>query len=219
MENIDFDYAQYLHENSIHPYSQYLYKDNSKQSYVWKISTLNQEAKVENIDKIKKIEQIYIKHNNVTLSVKSANVIREVSYKEFANKYVLDDKVQKKSVIKFITPTTFKSQGYYLNFPQIHNIYSNLLAKWNMFSKEISLQDKDVLNHLINYTHISGYKLRSTKFQMESIKINSFLGEVCVLINGPLTLVAIANLLFAYSEFSGIGAKTSMGMGGVKIGK
>jgi CRISPR/Cas system endoribonuclease Cas6 (RAMP superfamily) len=31
-----------------------------------------------------------------------------------------------------------------------------------------------------------------------------------------LTLVSIANLLFAFAEFSGIGAKTSVGMGGVQ---
>ena len=62
-----------------------------------------------------------------------------------------------------------------------------------------------------------GYKLRSTKYQMESIKINSFLGEICLLVKGPLTLVSIANLLFAYSEFAGIGAKTATGMGGIKI--
>jgi CRISPR-associated endoribonuclease Cas6 len=130
---------------------------------------------------------------------------------------MLKNSPQSKFTVKFITPTTFKTQGEYIIFPNINNIYSNLLMKWNSFSKEILLDDKDTQNHLVNYTKMIGYKLRSTKYCMESVKINAFIGESCYLIKGPLTLVSVANLLFAYSEFSGIGAKTSVGMGGVQI--
>ena len=217
MELINPDYAEYLHENGLHPYSQYIYKDRTRQCYVWKISTLNETAKTEIIDKIQNIEQIHLKHNDTTLKVDKYNIVKSISYKDLANEYMLKNEASKKFVVKFITPTTFKSQGNYINFPYIHNLYSNLLTKWNTFSKEVSLQDSDTQNHLINYTSMVGYKLRSTKYQMESIKINSFLGEICLLVKGPLTLVSIANLLFAYSEFAGIGAKTATGMGGIRI--
>lgn len=217
MELINPDYAEYLHQNGLHPYSQYIYKDRARQCYVWKISTLNNVAKTEIIDKIKNIEEIYLRHNDTTLNVDKINLVKTISYKDLANEYMLKNEACKKFVVKFITPTTFKSQGNYINFPYIHNIYSNLLAKWNTFSKEVSLQDTDTQNHLINYTSMAGYKLRSTKYQMESVKINSFLGEICLMVRGPLTLVSIANLLFAYSQFSGIGAKTATGMGGIKV--
>lgn len=217
MELINPDYAEYLHQNGLHPYSQYIYKDKAKQCYVWKISTLNKDAKSEIIDKLASINSIYLKHNDTTLNVEKANIVKSISYKDLANEYMLKNEASKKFVVRFVTPTTFKSQGNYINFPHIHNIYSSLLTKWNSFSSEVSLKDTDTQNHLINYTSMAGYKLRSTKYQMESVKINSFLGEICLMVKGPLTLVSIANLLFAFSEFSGIGAKTATGMGGIKV--
>lgn len=217
MEMINPEYAEYLHQNGLHPYSQFIYKDRERQCYVWKISTLDKDAKKEIIDKVKCCESVYLKHNDTNLTVDKINLVKTISYKDLANEYMTKNEAAKKFVVKFITPATFKSQGIYVNFPHIHNIYSNLLSRWNAFSKEVSLQDKETQNHLINYTSMAGYKLRSTKYQMESVKINSFLGEVCLMVKGPLTLVSIANLLFAYSEFSGIGAKTSLGMGGVRI--
>lgn len=217
MELISPDYAEYLHQNALHPYSQYIYKDRARQCYVWKISALDKDAKTEIIDKIKDIKTIHLKHNNTILKTKSAKIIKEISYRDLANEYMTKNEAAKKFVVKFVTPATFKSQRVYINFPYIHNVYSSLLTKWNTFSKEVSLQDTDTQNHLINYTHMAGYKLRSTKFSMESVKINAFLGEVCLFVKGPLTLVSIANLLFAYAEFSGIGAKTATGMGGVRV--
>ena len=53
---------------------------------------------------------------------------------------------------------------------------------------------------------------------MENIKINSFIGTIDIRFNGPQTLVNISNLLFEYAKYTGIGAKTSLGMGGVTNG-
>ncbi len=217
MENIDRDYGEYLHQNGMHPYSQFIYWDKDRQSYIWRVSTLNSEAKYQIIDKIQNLDKIYLKHRDITLEVKSSKVVKEILYKELANEYFLQNSQQKKITIKFITPATFKTQGEYVIFPSINLIYKNLLTRWNSYSKDISLEDEETENHLINYTKMIGYKLRSTKYQMEGVKINAFMGEVCYMIKGPLTLVSIANLLYRYSEFSGIGAKTSIGMGGVKV--
>ena len=217
MELISPEYAEYLHSNGLHPYSQYIYKDNTRQCYVWKISTLDKTAKTEIIDKVQNIDSICLKHHNIKLNVQKSSVIKPISYKDFANEFMVNNEASKKIVVKFITPTTFKSQGDYIIFPQIHNIYTNLLSKWNTFSKEVSLQDEDTQNHLISHTNMIGYNLRSTKYHMESIKINSFMGEACFYVKGPLMLVSIANLLFEYAKYSGIGAKTAIGMGGISI--
>jgi CRISPR-associated endoribonuclease Cas6 len=217
MEMIDTNYAQYLHQNELHPYSQYIYCDKSKGHYVWRISTLNKEAKTEIIDKIKDIKTVYLRYKDITLHVKSSAIVKEISYKDLADKYIMQNKPTTTFTVKFITPSTFKTQGEFIIFPNISNVYYNLLNRWNSFSKEISLADKETQDHLINYTKMIGYTLRSTKYQMEKVKINAFMGEVCYRVKGPLMLVSIANLLFAFSEFAGIGAKTSVGMGGVKI--
>lgn len=217
MEILSPEYAEYLHENSLHPYSQYIYKDREKGCYIWRVSSLNKTAKEEIVDKLQNISEIFLKNINTNLTVRAVKKYKSVGYKELADEYMLKNEAMKKFVVKFITPATFKSQGKYVNFPYIHNVYSSLLTKWNSFSDGISLADADVQNHLINYTEMTGYKLRSTKYGLDGVKINAFMGEMCLKVKGPLTLVSIANLLFAYSEYCGIGAKTGMGMGGVEI--
>ena len=104
-----------------------------------------------------------------------------------------------------------------LYFRTVHNIYNSLLNKWNSFASEVSLKDDHILDHLKDNTELVGYNLRSTKFNLDGAKINSFRGEICLKISGPESLVRIANLLFAFGEYSGIGVKCALGMGGIKV--
>ena len=219
MQNIDSDYANNLHNNELKPYSQFLYFDKEAKSWIWKINTINEEAREKIILPLinNPAEKIKIESKNIELLIEEKSISAPEKYKNLAEKYFIEKPFQKKIVLNFLSPTSFKSGGNFSIFPEIHNIYSSLFNKWNGFASEISLEDKDALDHLIKHTKLIGYDLRSTKFGMEGVKINSFLGEVCLYVNGPESLTRIANLLFAFAEYSGIGAKTAVGMGGVRV--
>lgn len=219
IQQLDTDYAEQLHSNSLKPYSQYLYFDRSDQKLIWKISTITDESKSNLIDKLYNSfnGKIHIEHKNLALDINNKIISEPLSYKAISEEYYLTKPFQRRVVIKFLTPTSFKSNGDYTIFPEVHNIYNSLLNKWNSFATDISLKDDDILNHMVDHTKIIGYNLRSTKFDLEGVRINSFKGEICLLISGPESLVRIANLLFAFGEYSGVGVKCALGMGGIKV--
>lgn len=74
-----------------------------------------------------------------------------------------------------------------------------------------------MLENLISNSTITSYKLQSTYFSVESVKIPSFTGRITIKINKSAHLGNILKLLLSYGEYSGIGIKTALGMGTVKI--
>ena len=219
MEYLDTDYAEYLHSQTLNPYSQFVYFDKKKQHYIWQISTLTKDAKVNILDKL--VEQIgssiTLTHNDLNFDVLSKNIINIQSYKELVDKVFL--KENKKNIIKLnlLTPTTYKSNDEYQIFPSMRALYSSIYNKWNNFSDKISLADEEVFEHIITHSYIIKYNLKSYRYNLEKISINSFVGNMEILLKGPKELITISNLLLEFAQYCGLGAKTSMGMGGIEI--
>lgn len=216
MSLLNSDYADFLHETPLNPYSQYVYYDKEKDSYIWRIATLNEEAKKQIIDKVLAVKDktIELKHNDITLKIISNKITEETSYKNIADKYFLS-KTNRVIKIRTLTSATYKSNGQYQMFPEVKSLYVSLFNKWNEFNTKVDLNDGETLQHLINHTHIDSYDLKSTKFATDGINIKSFKGTFSLYVKGPSPLVNIANMLFDYGQYSGLGAKTSMGMGGI----
>lgn len=219
MEYINTDYAEFLHNQTLNPYSQYVCYDKEKNCYVWNISTLTKDAKLNIIDSlVEKIDKsIYLTHNDMELNVKSKNIINIQSYKELVDKRFLETENKNIVNLKLQTPTTYKSNGEYQILPSISALYCSVYNKWNTFSDKISLADEEVFEHIINYSKVIKYNLKSYKYNLEKTGINSFIGDISILLRGPKELVTITNMLLDYAQYCGLGAKTSMGMGGIKI--
>ncbi len=219
MDKLEPSYAQLLHNNGLKPFSQYVIYNKEKDIHEWRINTLDEDARKQIIAGFvgKTDKRIYIQHKQTSLNIEGFELKTPTGYEEIARKYYIEDEPRRKARIRFLTPTTFKTGGEYVIFPGIDNIYKSLYNKWNSFYTDVSLESPEALKHLIAHSKIIGYNLRSTKFYMEKTKINAFKGEICLFISGPEALVRIANLLFAFGEYSGVGAKTSLGMGGIKF--
>lgn len=95
-------------------------------------------------------------------------------------------------------------------------IYKNLIRKFDTFSNEFNLYDEDMLESLAENSSVASYKLQSTCYGVEGIKIPAYTGRITVKINKSAQLANVAKLLFGYGEYSGIGIKTALGMGAVK---
>ena len=219
MSLIDSDYAQFLHKNQLNPYSQFVFYNKEDDCYIWRISALTEEAH-ENITKKilnKKEKTLTLTHNDLTFDIISKGITQQLSYKDISDKYFSAEKVKRLIKIRTLTPVTYKSNNEYQIFPEVKSLYVSLYNKWCAFSTNVSIESEETLEHLINHTNLDSYDLKSAKYSTDGINIKAFKGNFSIYIKGPEPLVNIANMLFDYAQYCGLGAKTSMGMGGVKV--
>jgi len=218
MENIDTKYAEIIHQSSLNPYNQFLYFDKSVQSYVWRINTISKIAYEEIILPLSEnlTKAIYLKHKDMNVGISEVRKYDEISIEDFAQKIYID-KPKKNIKIIFSTPTSFKTNGYYEIFPRIDLLFKSPAKKINMYSSVIKTFDVDAFKFLEESTSIFRYNLMSTKYHLEKTKINSFKGDIALDIRGNDEIKRLACFLLKFAEYSGVGIKTSLGMGGIFI--
>lgn len=215
MERIDREYSDILHTIPINPYTQYISVENDFIN--WNITTLTDEAKEKIIDRLYSddFKEIEIKYKDLKLKILDKKIIT-ITENELMEKYYFE--YSKRFIkINFITPTSFKSDGQYQIYPNLKWIYQSIMKKHDILSDETVVFNENVLEDLINYSEIVSYNLKSTVFQLEGVKIPSFKGRITIKIKGPQMLVNLVNFMFGYAEYSGIGIKTSIGMGAIKF--
>lgn len=213
MEQIDTGYAGRLHEQGRKPYSQHLAGGKVKQ---WSVSTLTEEA-YQNIilpllDGRFREFDIEKKQMHVNICKKE---LKTLSYQELMNEFY-EKPCSRHISMEIVTPASFKSHGRYINFPDMHYIYQSLMNKYSAVSEDMDMYDEETLGQLAEATSIVQYQLRSAAFFLEGVKIPSFLGKMCIRVNGTETMARYARLLMRFGEYSGIGIKTAIGMGGMK---
>lgn len=212
MEYIDKEYCDYLHSCELNPYSQYVVRKENV--WYWVINTINNEA----YKKI--IEECVLKLDNIYLSKKDIDVKFISKNLSMISKKSLIDNFYEKNYGKYIelnfnTTTTFKKNGEFIIYPDVRCIYQSLMRKYDFSSMDQSLFGEETLEHLCEFTKIVQYNLRSSVFHMEGVKIPGFIGKIKFKISGNKTITSFANVLFDFGIYSGIGAKTSLGMGGI----
>ena len=213
MENIDSAYAEYFHYNTTNPFTSCIFKDTKEDKFFWRVTTFSQKAYDMLMSYFSKgiPEKIYLKNKDLEINVKSFS-IQKKSYEDL----FLEATERKR--IKLISPTSFKSDGIIHIFPNISTLISGVIAKINQHSETAELEDKKIVNELLEKVYIKDYNLRTKIFHLESIKIKGFIGTMDLAIKGEdRTLANILNFLILMSEYTGLGIKTSLGMGGVKV--
>ena len=215
MENIDNDYVEYLHTMSLRPYSQYLSFEDKK-TY-WNICTLNKEAYEriiiplfdESFSKIKlNKHEINCNLTNKSLCKLSREELSEQFYQDESDRFFR---------IRFLTPTAFKQNGKYTFYPNLRCIYQSLMKKYDAVCSDEQVLDEEVLNDLVEKTNIFQYNLKSTYFPMEGVKIPAFVGNIIIKSYGTHTMNNFLRMLFRFGEYSGVGIKSGIGMGAIKI--
>ena len=75
----------------------------------------------------------------------------------------------------------------------------------------------DTLEQICEHAQVIRYDLKSVSFSLEGVKIPSFIGKITIKLHGTDTMANFVNMLFEFGEYSGVGIKTSLGMGYMKI--
>jgi len=218
VEHVSPEFADKMHNQGPKPYSQHLIR--RKGTAVWRINTLNKDAYDAVILNLLQNppEGIYLKGKGALFKVNKMEpgpVFH--SYKELADYYYLEKSLNRTIRIKTSSPVSFRSDERYQIFPQVHFIFQSLINRWNLFADAVSMEDKETLLSLVKNTRISSYNLRSNVFHLEGVRIPCFSGLMELKVSGPEALARLVGLLIAFGEFSGLGIKTALGMGGIVI--
>lgn len=210
------DYLYFLGENKLKPYTYYIKKDKDK--FYWIINTLNKESRKNIILPIMKNipNEICDEKNEIDIFIKD-KCLEMVTYENLISRNYIVKEQSNYITINFNSPTSFSSNGNYKILPEIDLIYKSIIQKYNTFSADYEINDEDVLNFIIDNTNIIDYNLRSVRFSMNDFKIPSFVGNIKIKIKGTEASKNLIHLLLDFATYSGIGIKTSLGMGGIEV--
>ncbi len=214
MRKIDSAFAEYFHHNSTNPFTSCVYKEKDSKKFFWKITTYNKKA----YDMIvpyfleDKVINIYLENKNLEVTVKSFSLVKT----SFEDLYLNEER---KNKLNLITPTSFKSDGYTRIFPNISTLMMGVINKINHHSDTVKLEDEKIISEFLEKVYIHDYNLRTQVFHLEKVKVKGFIGSMNLGIteNNPV-LINMLNFLIHASEYTGLGIKTALGMGGIEIG-
>lgn len=107
----------------------------------------------------------------------------------------------------------YKSEKFTPDEKLIINSIYNKINKFSNFEL-----DNEVVLSLIEHIKIVDYNLKSTRFNLEGLRIPSFVGNIKISTNKCSNKEKeYANLILNFAPYCGIGIKTSIGMGGVRV--
>ncbi len=215
MEQISEEYAEKMHLSEIRPYSQYLRFEKDK--ILWIICTVQEEAYHKLILPLmqENFSEVYLRHNAQHLAIQSKTLEQESMEHLLSRTFFAE--CPRFAEIQFITPCAFKTQGRYLFYPTIRHIFQSLINKFDAGAHDFTVYTPELLSDLENNISIVSYQLRSTNFQMEGIKVPSFLGRITLKIQGPMQLVNLVHMLLNYGAYCGVGIKSAIGMGAIAL--
>jgi CRISPR-associated endoribonuclease Cas6 len=215
LQLVNPDYAEMIHQDGISPINQYVIRGKDAHTITWTINLLGDQACEQIAPIIEKADDFMLHKNNSKLTIKEMNVT------VIPNDNTLLAKAHEfidcqKPCLNFLTPTSFKKDGVYQIFPSVENIILNLVHRWNSYSEAFLFDDMDAINSLIDGIKIAGYDLHSSYYKMKGIQIPAFQGELRFTKRLSIPIAELFNLLLLFSEYSGVGIKTSLGMGAVR---
>lgn len=215
MELVGSDTAAWMHQGQMNSYAQYIQYDED--TIWWYISTTTEESYQKIICPILQSSdsELYLSYHDLSLEIieKKVSSIKQEVFLQ--NQYFCD--YDRYFTIHFITPASFKSNGKYMNYPTLRWIFQSLMHKHDFAAEKNRIFDGEVLDSLEENCSVSAYKLRSTYFYLEGMKIYSFMGNLTICVKGNQSIVNLVNYLLMFGTYSGVGMKSSIGMGAITV--
>jgi CRISPR-associated endoribonuclease Cas6 len=215
LKSLPSDIAEMLHENHLRPFSQYVLP-SSNQELAWNIGLWDAEIANHIIQAVLPLVQIELQHKATTLEVTGVQRSSQNEY-EYFNQYFATETLCRRYEIEFLTPCTHKQDGSYVLFPTPELIVKSLNNRYCAFMQDVSLDAPEAMEQIAKHIHIVRYSLHSAVFYLERTKITGYMGRITVVISGTEQLARLAGALLSFAEYSGLGIKTALGMGGVRI--
>lgn len=215
MAILNEDDADFLHQQIVNPYAQSVVKNGDKIEWIVSLNTPYIEEILESTLLDTQLNEVYLKSLNTIVKFKNKEVknrtIKDLSEIYYSNRPVYQIN------LKFNTATAFKQNGIFYPFPDVRLVVQSLMNKYNELFENTEPIDSEFLEVLTNSIKIDYFNIVSDKFSIHNAEVKGFKGLVSLRLYGNQTLKNYLLMLFNFAEYSGIGVKTSLGMGNVTI--
>jgi len=216
MELLPGELSDEFHENKLKPFSQHVLLTNEN-ILKWNIRLWGSDDISEAIIRtVMPLTQIELKHKGSFLEVVGVECENEKEDDFFA-RFFSQEMACRRYELEFVTPSTHKSAGVYVLFPTPELIIQSIHMRLAAFLQDFSLDDPEVLLQIASHLCIVRYFLRSAPYYLEGTRIPGYLGRITLSIRGPEQLAKLTGALLSLSEYTGIGVKTALGMGGCRV--
>lgn len=212
MEQVPEEFGELLHQQQLTPISQHLLCDRDGSS--WTVALLDSAVQEILGPVLDNLRSIPLHGDSCQARLTERRQIDSVQELIAAG---ADMGARKRITLQFCSPASFKQNNRYVLFPQERLILQSLIAKWDALLPEYPLNDPDAVQMLENGIHITDYKLRSARYFLKGAHIPGFIGQITLTVSLSPPMQQIWNALCVLAPFTGIGIKTALGMGGVRI--
>ena len=214
MERLDTAYVDFLHNQQMHPYSQYV--SMTEDGPVWHIQTLNAEAYENIIQKFMDgTDSFTLRHSGQEVFIRDQHV--ELLDKADLLEAFYHEQAGRSFTMEFLTPAAFRQNGHYVILPDIRLLCQSLMMKYTASSGRIDMMDEEALEQMADNCFLTRHRIQSKPFPLEGTSIPGLIGTVTFRCKGTETMARYLRLLLSFGEFSGVGIKTAIGMGAMRL--
>lgn len=207
--------ATFLHGNAIRPINHYLLLDRQTPDRAVQICNILNDAAAEAVLPVLTGTQTYeLPKYGCRLRTEPPEVSR-IDPQAFAHAFFTMPQSARRVTLHLHSPTTFRTDGRYALYPSQELILKSAVEKFAALGAGMEVDDLEAIAQLIAHTEITDYNLRSFRYRLKEVRIPAFLGRVSLSIRGPEPMVRLFDMLMASLSYTGLGIKTSLGMGGV----
>ena len=214
LENAPSEFGTLVHQNTVVPVSQFFVPKAGM--WCWTVNLLGEDCTRVLSPCLEGERAYYLDKDHACLRVEKLerHIVEDVD-----TLFALAEKSKgNPHILRFQTPTAFKSQRRYVTLPSPWLLIQNLMNRWNGCITQCPIEDEDGqgLRTLAYGLVFRQFRLESQVYHLKGNGIPGFVGELTVenKLQGFHQQLADALLLFA--AYSGVGIKTALGMGGIE---
>ena len=200
------DLAEYLHRSQLHPFSLCCIANGG--SLFVRICALNDETSGL-CDRLLQLKTVEFYGCETRAELMGCEFYEPVSVDEAADK--LGENVR----VEFVTPAMYRSKGRSMNTPEPEKYFYSAVCKMNEF-ENCRIEFDDFLKAWRS-AQITGYSYQSAACDITGWRFPGMTGQVTLRMPKNAESSLLLKKVLAYSEYSGVGAKTGQGMGGIRL--
>ncbi|MBD5098389.1 MAG: CRISPR system precrRNA processing endoribonuclease RAMP protein Cas6 [Clostridiales bacterium] len=213
LERLPREFGQRAHEDGPSPVSQFVCLRDG--ALYWSVTLLGEEAEALAGPVLEASGPFFLQKDRVALtpSLEVRESIADAD--ELFRRGGLGGRIHRLDVC---TAAAFKSRGQYLSLPTPRLILQSLMKKWNGCFPDCPIVDEDGqgMEAMAEGLTLREFCLRDAAYSLKGRPIPGFRGTLTLENRLSGFHRELADALLVFSGFSGVGIKTTLGMGGVR---